>query len=104
MAAKTRYDDIQTFTAAGDQSSFAGLRPRPIPETAGVVEHVIAAGERLDLIARHYYNDDRAWWRIVDANPWMVRATPADGSERFAQHLYLTRLEGRTILIPKAKS
>lgn len=102
MAGKTRYDNIPTFTPALDRPSFPGLRPRPIPETPGVVEHVIAAGERLDLIARHYYDDDSAWWRIVDANPWMLREILPDGSERFARHLHLAGLEGRTILIPRA--
>jgi len=57
------------------------------------VEHVIAAGDRLDLLARHYYNDDRLWWRIVDANPAFL----------YAGDMVLESKEGQVILIPKAK-
>ena len=48
------------------------IRPREIPPTTGVVEHTVAAGDRPDLLARHYYGDARLWWRILDANPQLV--------------------------------
>ena len=72
---------------------FAGIRPRSIGPATGVIEHVIKTGERLDLLAGNYYNDDRLWWRIVDANPEFL----------FAGDLVLDRMEGQVILIPKAR-
>jgi len=53
----------------------------------------VQAGDRLDLLARHYYNDDRLWWRITDANPDFL----------YAGDMVLEGMEGRVILIPKAK-
>jgi hypothetical protein len=52
--------------------AFSGLRPRRIGPANGVIEHVVCEGERLDQIARHYYNNDRLWWRILDANPQII--------------------------------
>ena len=51
------------------------------------------AGDRLDLLARHYYNNDRLWWRIVDANPELV----------FAGDMLDESMQGGVILIPKLK-
>ena len=53
----------------GRQRAFPGVRPREIGPAPGVPRARRPAGDRLDLLARHYYNDDRLWWRIVDANP-----------------------------------
>ena len=53
---------------------FNGIRPRKIGPAIGVIEHVLAIGERLDLLALQYYNDSSLWWRIVDANPDIVFA------------------------------
>jgi nucleoid-associated protein YgaU len=44
-------------------------RARDIKTQPGVLEHVVQEGDRLDLIALHYYNDDRKWQLILDANP-----------------------------------
>lgn len=100
LAKGSRYENVPLFSVRDKRPSFSVLRPRPIPETTGVVEHIISAGERLDLIARHYYGSDRAWWRIVDANPWMLHEST---DSHFSQHLHLMTLEGRTILIPGVK-
>jgi hypothetical protein len=54
---------------------------------------VIREGDRMDLLAQHYYNDPRLWWRIVDANPDL-----GSGVE-----LSLKDRAGEVILIPKAK-
>ena len=50
------------------------LRPRDVGLAVGVIEHTIATGERMDLLAGHYYNDPRQWWLILDANPDAVCA------------------------------
>ena len=72
---------------------FSGIRPREIESATGVLEHVIQAGDRLDLLARHYYNDDRQWFRIVDANPEFS----------FGPDMLGPNMVGRVILIPKLK-
>ncbi len=90
----SRYEKCVTFTPdPAGTAVFAGIRPRSIGPATGVVEHVVKAGDRLDLLARHYYNDDRLWWRIADANPDFL----------FAGDMVLEEMEGRVILIPKAK-
>jgi hypothetical protein len=51
----------------------------------------VRVGDRLDLLARHYYNNDRLWWRIVDANPEFL----------YAGDVVLDDMLGKSILIPK---
>lgn len=71
----SRYETARPFRGEeGAEPPFDGVRPRPIGRAAGVIEHTVKAGDRLDLLARHYYNDDRLWWRIADANPEFVHA------------------------------
>ena len=90
----SRYEKCVPFTPDSDGAVvFAGIRPRAIGAATGVVEHVVKAGDRLDLLARHYYNDDRLWWRIADAHPDFL----------YAGDMVLEGMEGRVILIPKAK-
>jgi hypothetical protein len=43
-------------------------RVRFIPDTRGVLPHLVAQGERLDLIAYQVYRDPEQFWRICDAN------------------------------------
>lgn len=75
------------------QPVFKGYRPRAIGSVPGVIEHVIQEGDRLDLLARHYYNDNRLWHRIVDANPEVL----------FPQDLSGDIGKGRVILIPRTR-
>ena len=90
----SRYQAARTFhPATGGRATFPGLRPREVATLPGVIEHVVTAGERLDLLARHYYNDERLWWRIVDANPEVV----------FAGDLLATAAEGTVLLIPAGR-
>lgn len=90
----SRYEVARPFTpASGGQEVFAGVRPREVATLPGAVEHVIRAGDRLDLLARHYYNDDRLWWRIVDANPEVL----------FAGDMLAPGTEGQVILIPAGR-
>jgi len=87
---KSRYKDAGGFDLPSD---FSGVRPRDVGSPDGVVEHVVKAGDRLDLLARHYYNNDRLWWRILDANPDILH-----GGD-----LMITEREGEIILIPRAR-
>ena len=90
----SRYDKTHLFESKEDGTDvFDGIRPREIDPATGVVQHTIKAGDRLDLLARHYYNDDRLWWRIVDANPEFL----------YGGDVALEAMEGRIILIPKVR-
>jgi nucleoid-associated protein YgaU len=90
----SRYAKARPFEVDSDGNEvFQGVRARYIGPATGVVEHVVKAGDRLDLLARHYYNDDRLWWRIVDANPRFV----------FAGSMVSEDMEGEIILIPRAR-
>jgi len=99
----SRYEKARPFTAGNDgKVPFRGVRPRVIAPTLGVIEHTVQAGDRLDLLARHYYNDDRLWWRIVDANTEIFY-----GGDLVREHAvdppYLESMVGRTIVIPRAR-
>jgi nucleoid-associated protein YgaU len=90
----SRYEKSRPFDVTSDGLAvFDGVRPREIGAATGVIEHVIQAGDRLDLLAGHYYNDDRLWWRIVDANPDFL----------FGGDMVLERMAGQFILVPKAR-
>ncbi len=94
LTLKSRYRSVPLFQDRADGSpGFAGLRPRTVTTAIGVIEHEIHAGDRIDYLAHNYYNDDRHWWRIVDANPGIVRVgvTLDDGHK------------GQMLLIPKAR-
>jgi hypothetical protein len=69
MAKRSRYADVNPFDPDPlGRTSFKGLLPRSIARTPGAIEQTIVAGERLDQLSLSYFNDDRYWWRIVDAN------------------------------------
>ena len=90
----SRYENVKTFTPGDDGSvAFRGLLPRDIGPAVGVLEHTVAVGDRLDLLALQYYNDDRLWWRIRDANPGVV----------LGGGLLLRDLAGTALLIPPAR-
>ena len=90
----SRYKNARRFEADElGEIRCKGTRSRVIGPALGVLEHVIQDGDRLDLLARHYYNDSRLWWRILDANPDLQSAVELSLKER----------AGEVILIPKAK-
>ncbi len=104
MAKRTsRYARSPRFApGSSGQSVFPGLMPRRIGPATGILEHRIAAGERLDQLGKNYFNDDRQWWRIADANQNVLCATditatePAPDMDSPDQ----TSMSGRTILVP----
>ena len=90
----SRYEKASLFYPdENGELAFDGVRAREIGKATGVIEHNIKAGDRLDLLARHYYNNDRLWWRILDANPDIL----------FATDLLLDEWQGQIILIPKIR-
>ncbi|MDW8323757.1 MAG: hypothetical protein RMK60_06630 [Burkholderiales bacterium] len=65
----SRYAGARRFAAGADGSlPFRGVRARLIGEATPMLEHTLQTGERLDALAQHYFNDNRRWWRILDAN------------------------------------
>jgi len=66
----SRYESALPFKPAEDGTIvFRGVRPRIIGAARPVLEHYLRIGERHDLLAAHYYNEPRLWWRVLDANP-----------------------------------
>ena len=62
----SRYKQSAKFSADSTASSsvqeetegtFAGVQPRPIRTHDGAIEHLVKQEDRLDLLARYYYND-----------------------------------------------
>ena len=88
----SRYENVKPFSSETD-IDFSGLRPRKINEATGVLEYSIKEGDRLDLLALHFYNDTRRWWRILDANPHIL----------FGADLMLDDSVGQIILIPRSR-
>jgi hypothetical protein len=66
----SRYYDLtesSPLNARGERS--LGKDLRAIPRRAGEFLHLVADGDRLDLLAFKYYGDPEQWWLIADANP-----------------------------------
>lgn len=89
----SRYQSARRFNPGPEGTGFPGTRPRAVHSAAGVLEHVIREGERLDGLAHYYFRDSRLWWRILDANPDLL----------FTGVMLLDEFAGETLLIPRAK-
>lgn len=105
MAKRSRYADVKPFEPDPlGRTGFKGLLPRPCPRAPGAVEHTVVAGERLDQISHSYFNDDRYWWRIVDANVGFLCATDVlvelSGSEQANDPFGRVNMVGRTVIVP----
>jgi len=90
---KSRYQKARFFEPQGEKGIFAGVRTRNITTLEGVIEHEVKDNDRLDQLARHYFNDDRLWYRIADANPSIL----------FSNYLFAKEMVGQVILIPKRR-
>lgn len=102
----SRYETARPFTSPDpDRPLFRGLRPRAIGPATGIITHTVKSGDRLDLLARHYYNDDRLWWRIVDANPLVLYGGDLVLDKDITENNVVVRpsMVGGTILIPRAR-
>ena len=77
-----------------DGSEIVFLRRRFVPQAAGfdlLVEHTVASGERVDLIAAEYWNDPELYWRLCDANNALW---PGELTEAAGRRLRITLPEG----------
>ena len=72
FAGNSRYQGIETTTITGaDGRMVSYVRRRFLPQPgqlAQVHQHVVAQGDRLDVIAARYLGDPELFWRICDAN------------------------------------
>ncbi len=65
----SRYESVaDTELTTSDGRVVRYKRVRFIPETTGIVSHIVMEGDRLDLIAYQVYRDPEQYWRICDAN------------------------------------
>ena len=69
LGRNSRYAQTLRYASTGEAVPFKGTRPREIRTLPGVIEHKLQPGDRLDLLALHYYNDPQRWYLILDANP-----------------------------------
>jgi hypothetical protein len=56
-----------TITVDGRVVRYKRRRFVPTPGGAVVVEHVVAPGDRLDLLAARYLGDPTRFWQLCDA-------------------------------------
>lgn len=109
MKKTSRYADVTIFAAdPRGNSDFKGVRPRDIPRVEALAEHTVKAGERMDQLAQFYYQADRLWYRMGDANAdFMLSADMLRdlGGREYEPVDPLGRADmvGRIILIPAAK-
>jgi hypothetical protein len=72
FASTSRYATTSTARIeAADGRTIVYLRRRVVPPPERfdlLVEHEVAAGERLDHLAAAYFGDPELFWRICDAN------------------------------------
>ncbi|MFY0991990.1 hypothetical protein [Halomonas sp. C05BenzN] len=90
LPTSSRYQASRPFEPRDAPGTFPGHRARPVPTAEGMLEHRVDESDRLDRLALHYYNDDRLWWRILDANPELLSADELSGPDWI----------GRVLLIP----
>jgi hypothetical protein len=105
MPRRSRYADVKPFEPDSlGRATFKGLLPRPIIRAPGAVEHTVVAGERLDQLSLGYFNDDRHWWRIVDANIGFLCGTDVvielAGPEEAGDPFGRLNMVGRTVVVP----
>jgi len=76
MKHKSRYQETQNFADdPRSNSQFKGVRPRDIPKVTGLLEHTVISGDRLDNLAHDYFENNRLWHHLGDAN-WSFQHGP----------------------------
>jgi hypothetical protein len=70
----SRYEKLvplATTVTTADGRQHAVLPIRFVPPTPAGYRHTVATGDRLDLLAYHFYRDPQRFWLIADANTAM---------------------------------
>jgi hypothetical protein len=95
IPANSRYAGVEIATSiAVDGEEVRWFRRRFVPapeEFATSHDHVVRAGERLDLIADIELGDAELWWRVADANRAM---RPADLTDTPGRRLHIAQPQG----------
>jgi nucleoid-associated protein YgaU len=67
----SRFDGAATYPASVSRGEppLELYAPRFTASPPAVLQHVVKADDRLDLLAMRYFGDPLQYWRIVDANP-----------------------------------
>jgi hypothetical protein len=91
----SRYQGIPTATIRStDGRTVVYLRRRFVPSPDRFVlveEHVVAQGERLDVLAARFVGDPEMFWRLCDANRALH---PSELTETIGRRLRITLPEG----------
>jgi hypothetical protein len=65
----SRYENVPEALYVGpDGRELRYKLLRPIPASPALAEHVVAQGDRLDLLAFRFFGDPEQFWRLCDAN------------------------------------
>ena len=86
----SRYENTPLF---GYESGFQGFRERSLASPPGVLEHTVLHTDRIDLLAQSYYQNDRRWWRVMDANAEFL----------YGVELLDEQMQGDVIAIPPSR-
>lgn len=93
--ATSRYSGVETTALeAADGRTIVYLRRRFVPPPERfelLLEHMVADGERLDMIAAEYLGDPEQFWRICDANNVM---RPDELTQEAGRMVRITMPEG----------
>ena len=94
FAPTSRYATVATATLEVNGREIVCLTRRFVPSPdrfALLQEHVVASGERLDVIAHTYLGDPELFWRLCDANGAM---RPDELTATVGRRLRITLPEG----------
>jgi nucleoid-associated protein YgaU len=65
----SRYENVpEAVYVARDGRELPYKLLRRIPDASSLGEHVVAQGDRLDLLAFRFYGDPEQFWRLCDVN------------------------------------
>jgi len=70
---KSRYVALQTYTVRDHRGREVAVVPVPLPPIQTLLGiHLLRQGERLDLLAQEYLENEAGFWRICELNDVML--------------------------------
>ena len=70
---KNRIRDIEILLDSNKKRYFKPIKYPEIPLSINDIYVITTTGDRLDLLAKQFYNDVRLWWIITSANRDVIR-------------------------------
>ena len=70
---RARHTHLGPIIGYDGQTRFKNMILPTIPKTKLDLYVITVIGDRLDLLAKSYYNDVNLWWVISSANPDIIR-------------------------------